>query len=102
MNYHNPRDQHFVTLTEDPTNAPNGSYMKKTKPRGLRLTLKYLNIMGQPTIPPTQPITIKHEGGVPQKKSKSKKGLEWSPLLVQQKNSGGQQEEGHGIVHHVQ
>ena len=24
-----------------------------------------------------------------------------SPLLVQQKVSGGQQEEGHGVVHHV-
>ena len=34
---------------------------------------------------PPQPITFKHEGGVPQKNSKSKKGLEWSPLLVQQK-----------------
>ena len=35
---------------------------------------------------PTPPITFKHEGGVPHKNSKSKKGSEWSPLLVQQKN----------------
>ena len=36
----------------------------------------------------TPPITFKHEGGVPQKNSKSKKGLEWSSLLVYQKKFG--------------
>ena len=35
----------------------------------------------------THPITYKHEGGVPQKNSRSKKGSEYSPLLVQQKKT---------------
>ena len=49
------------------------------------------------------PITLKHEGGVPQKTSENKNGPEWSTLLVhQKKNSVGQQEEGHGVVHHLQ
>ena len=38
------------------------------------------------TYPPTPPKTFNHEGGVPQKSSESKKVLEWSPLLVCQKN----------------
>ena len=69
---------------------------KNPKPRGLGLTLK----SHRP--PPPHPITFKHEGRVPHQKSKSEKGSEWSPLLVQLKISGGQQEEGHGVVHHVQ
>ena len=40
----------------------------------------------QQTYPPTPPKTLNHEGGVPQKSSESKKVLEWSPLLVCQKN----------------
>ena len=38
----------------------------------------------------------------------SKKGFEWSPLHIYlsamsaQRNSGGQREEGLGVVHHVQ
>ena len=55
---------------------------KNLKPRGLGLTLKSY---GPPTTPP-HPITFKHKGGVPQLTSKSKKGSEWSTLLVQQKN----------------
>ena len=47
------------------------------------------------------PITSNHEGGVPQQNPKSKTYSEWSPLLVRQ-SSGGQQEEGHKVVHHVQ
>jgi len=40
---------------------------------------------------------------VPQKNSENKNGPEWSPLLVRQKKkSGGQQEEGHGVVHYLQ
>ena len=49
---------------------------KTLKPRVLGLTLKSYG-------PPPHPITFKHEGGVPHKNSKSKKGSEWSPLLVQ-------------------
>ena len=36
---------------------------------------------------PPHPITFEHDGRVPHKKSKSKKGSEWSPLLVQQKKT---------------
>ena len=46
--------------------------------------------------PPHHPINFKHEG------SRSKKVSEWFPLHVQQKISGGHQEEGHRVVHHVQ
>ena len=71
---------------------------KNPKPRGLGLTIK-----SHRPPPPHHPITFKHDGGVPQKNSMSKKGSEWSPLLVQQKNrGGGQQEQGHGVVYHVQ
>ena len=53
--------------------------------------------------PSTARTTSKHEGGVPQKSSENKNGPEWSTLLVhQKKNSGGQREEGHGVVHHLQ
>ena len=40
---------------------------------------------------------------IPRQKSKSKKGSEWSPPTCPAKKiSGGQQEEGQGVVHHVQ
>ena len=66
----------------------------KTKnQRGLGLTLKSYGP------PPHHPITFKHEGGVSQKNSKSKKGSEWSPLLVQQRISGGQREKGEVVIH---
>ena len=51
---------------------------------------------------PNHPTTFEHEGRVPHKNYKSRKDSEWSSLHVWQKNSGGQQEEGHGVVHHVQ
>ena len=54
----------------------------KPKPRGLGLTLECC----RPPPPTHHPPTFKHEGGVPQQNSKSKNILEWSPLLVQQKN----------------
>ena len=76
--------------------------VRNHKPRGLGLTLKSHRPPPPPPPPPPHPLTFKHEGRVPHQKSKRKKGSEWSPLLVQQKNSGGQQEEGHGVVHHVQ
>ena len=41
------------------------------------------------------PLTFKHDGRVPQKNSKNRNTLEWSPLIVKQ-ITGGQQEEGHG------
>ena len=46
-------------------------------------------------------ITFNHEGGNPQQNPKSKNLLEWSPLYAKQ-ISGGKQEKGHGVVHHVQ
>ena len=66
----------------------------KTKGPWTDTKISWATTQPHPTIPP---ITFMHEGGVPQKHSKSKKGSEWSPLLVQQKNSGGKQEEGHGV-----
>ena len=48
------------------------------------------------------PTTFKHEGGVPQKSSENMNGSEWSTLLVHKKKSGGQREEGDGVVHHLQ
>ena len=92
---------HFLCLdnTSDPYSIvkprPQTLCPKTPKPRGLGLKVKSHG-------PPPHPITFKHEGRVPYKKSKSKKGSAWSPLLVQQQNSGGQQEEGHGVVQHIQ
>ena len=63
--------------------SPKTQKPKNQKQRGLGLTLKCC----RPPPPTTHPpLTFKHEGGVPQQNSKSKKGSECSPLLVQQKN----------------
>ena len=47
-------------------------------------------------------ITFKHEGGVPQKSIKVRKFQNVPPYLSVKKISGGQQEEGQGVVHHLQ
>jgi len=56
---------------------------KNPKPRGLGLTLKSHG--PPPPHPTTTPITFKHEGRVPHKKSKNKKGSA-------KKNSGGRKD----------
>ena len=63
-------------LLSSPGPKPLAPKPQNPKPRGLGLTLKSYRP------PPPHPITFKHDGGVPQKNSKSKKVSEWSPLLV--------------------
>ena len=92
-----PQSKMYVVLSSPgPKPVVSNPLVRNQKPRGLGLTLKCCR--PPPPPPPTHhhPPTFKHEGGVWQKNSKSKKGSEWSLLPVWQKSQVDSKRKGMG------